>query len=145
MAEAHHYGFRGDVRAIVGICPPGRPRIFTLQEARAIFPLVSAITSASAAELEPISTRLREMFHRQDELNILEREYERIVRRWVGKMERLGLVVKGLWLVDFDTGDGYLCWKHPEPEIAHYHTYDKGFTGRRPLAEVIATESPAWA
>ena len=45
-------------------------------------------------------------------------------------MEALGIVVKGLWLVDFDNGEGYYCWKYPEPAIRHYHGYDEGFAGR---------------
>ena len=67
------------------------------------------------------------------------------MRRWVAKMERLGLVIKGLWLVDFDTGDGYLCWKFPELKLGHYHTYQEGFSGRRPLREVIEEFDPDWA
>ena len=63
----------------------------------------------------------------------------------MSKMERLGLVVKGLWLVDFDTGDGYLCWKYPELRINHYHEYNAGFAGRRELAEVIEELDPDWA
>ena len=37
---------------------------------------------------------------------------------------------KGLWLVDFDNGEGYYCWSYPEPAITHYHGYDDGFAGR---------------
>ena len=45
-------------------------------------------------------------------------------------VQSLGLEAKGLWLVDFDNGEGYYCWSYPEPTIAHYHTYDAGFAGR---------------
>ncbi len=75
----------------------------------------------------------------------VERQYEIIVKAWVGKMERLGLVVKGLWLVDFDTGDGYICWKFPELKLGHYHGYHEGFGGRRPLREIIEELDPDWA
>ena len=67
------------------------------------------------------------------------------VKRWMAKMARLGLVVKGLWLVDFDTGDGYLCWKFPELKIGQYHGYHEGYTKRRPLREVIEELDPDWA
>lgn len=144
MAEVNYREARGRHR-IASIQPLGEHRIFTLEEALELFSLVRRITAASAAELEPISVRLREPFSFNDEITVLEKEYERIVRRWVAKMERLGLVVKGLWLVDFDTGDGYLCWKFPELELGHYHPYDKGFSGRHPLAEVLAVELPDWA
>jgi len=29
-------------------------------------------------------------------------------------MMRRGLEVKGLWLVDFDNGSGYYCWRYPK-------------------------------
>ncbi len=45
-------------------------------------------------------------------------------------MRALGLEAKGLWLVDFDNGDGYYCWSYPEPAITHYHGYGDGFGGR---------------
>lgn len=46
------------------------------------------------------------------------------------EMSALGLDIKGLWLVDFDNGSGYYCWKHPEPSLDYYHTYEEGFGGR---------------
>ena len=45
----------------------------------------------------------------------------------------LGLEVKGLWLVDFDSGAGYYCWKYPESSLEYFHGYDEGFSGRLPL------------
>ena len=82
---------------------------------------------------------------RSQEMQAAEQRYQAIVSAWVNKMRRLGLVVKGLWLVDFDTGDGYLCWKYPELKLGHYHGYDEGFAGRQPLDEVLETLDPDWA
>ena len=121
------------------------PRIFTLAEAEALFPLVRKITQAAHAELDPVRRSLEAMLPTNPQLHAVEKEYEAVVKRWVAKMERLGLVVKGLWLVDFDTGDGYLCWKYPELKLGHYHNYHEGFGGRRPLAEVIEELDPDWA
>lgn len=121
------------------------PKIFTLAEAQALFPLVRSITQAAHAELEPVRSQLAAMIPSNPQIHAVEKQYETIVRRWVAKMERLGLVIKGLWLVDFDTGDGYLCWKFPELKLGHYHTYQEGFSGRRPLHEVIEEFDPDWA
>ncbi len=121
------------------------PRIFTLAEAQALFPLVRSITQATYAELDPVRRQLALMIPSNPQIHAVEKLYETIVRRWVAKMERLGLVIKGLWLVDFDTGDGYLCWKFPELKLGHYHTYQEGFSGRRPLREVIEEFDPDWA
>lgn len=121
------------------------PRIFELEEARALFPLVRRITAESYEELQPVKQRLQNMLSTDPRIVHVEKSYEEIVKRWMSKMERLGLVVKGLWLVDFDTGDGYLCWKYPELKINHFHDYSSGFAGRRNLEEVIEELDPDWA
>lgn len=40
-------------------------------------------------------------------------------------------------LVDFPSvlegSDAYLCWRLGEPEVAHWHSPEDGFQGRRPL------------
>ena len=43
---------------------------------------------------------------------------------------RLGIEVKGLWLIDFDNGSGYYCWQYPEESLQYFHGYDDGFSGR---------------
>jgi len=30
-----------------------------------------------------------------------------------------------------------LCWRRGEPEIGHWHPVDQGFSGRRPLSELL--------
>jgi hypothetical protein len=131
--------------AIPQIVPCDDPRVFSLAEAQALFPLVRHITEAAYRELEPVRRKLETMVPANPRMQEVERQYETIVKAWVGKMERLGLVVKGLWLVDFDTGDGYLCWKFPELRLGHYHGYHEGFAGRRPLREVVEEYEPDWA
>ena len=121
------------------------PRVFTLAEAQTLFPLVRKITLAAHDELEPVRRKLESMVPSNPRIKEVEKNYETIVKRWVGKVERLGLVVKGLWLVDFDTGDGYLCWKFPELKLGYYHGYHEGFGGRRPLRDVVEETDPDWA
>ncbi len=123
----------------------GDPRIFALDEARELFPLVRRITADAYEELQPVKQRLRNMMSTDPRIVQVEKSYEEIVKRWVSKMERLGLVVQGLWLVDFDTGDGYLCWKYPELKINHFHDYTAGFSDRRNLEDIIEEFDPDWA
>lgn len=120
-------------------------RVFTLAEAEALFPLVRSITETAWRDLEPVRRKLEAMSPVNPQIHEIERRYEAIVKGWMAKMMRLGLVVKGLWLVDFDTGDGYLCWKFPELKIAQYHGYHEGYTSRRSLHEVIEELDPDWA
>lgn len=121
------------------------PRVFTLDEAREVFPLVRRITAESFQELAPIKRRLENIVSSDPRVTEVEASYEDVVKRWVRKMERLGLVVKGLWLVDFDTGDGFICWKYPELRLGYYHDYTSGFAARRPLEDVIDEMTPDWA
>ena len=60
----------------------------------------------------------------------MERE---LVAKWARELTDLGLEIKGLWLVDFDSGAGYYCWKYPEKDLGHFHSYEEGFAGRVPL------------
>ena len=103
------------------------------------------ITAQSHDELEPVRRKMEGMAAGHPELAELERQYQQIVKNWANKIQRLGVVVKGLWLLDFDTGDGYLCWKYPELRLDHYHDYESGFGGRRRLQEVIEELDPDWA
>ena len=56
--------------------------------------------------------------------------YQEIVNQWAQRVTALGCEVKGAWLVDWDNGDGYFCWRYPEETISHHHGYDEGFAGR---------------
>lgn len=57
-------------------------------------------------------------------------DYQRVVGEWAAAILALGVEVKGLWLVDFDSGAGYYCWRHPEPALEYFHAYEEGFGGR---------------
>lgn len=124
---------------------PEDARVFTLAEAEELFPLIRRITYASYRELEPLRRLLGTLPSGSASLYEAEEQYERVVKRWVAKMERLGVVVKGLWLVDFDTGDGYLCWRFPELKLGYYHGYREDYATRRPLRDVIEELDPDWA
>lgn len=139
-----HYQARVDSE-FLRIGSPQDPRVFSLSEAQTLFPLVRSITQRTADDLAPVQRQLKVLPRRSQELQAAEQRYQTLVNAWVNKMRRLGLVIKGLWLVDFDTGDGYLCWKFPELRIGYYHGYQEGFMGRRPLKQVIEELDPDWA
>ncbi|MBU2765663.1 DUF2203 family protein [Acidithiobacillus ferrivorans] len=138
-------GLPGHGDTVFAIQRPGQIRVFTLHEAEALFPLVRFITVQAHDELAPILESARASMQSHEALRQQEKRYEEIVRRWINKMERLGVVVAGLWLLDFDTGDGYLCWRYPEVVLGFYHGYDQGFSQRRPLPEILREHQPDWA
>lgn len=80
---------------------------------------VEALTARVQALPEAHPTRAR-----------LSAEIEEAIRTWTEDVRAMGLEAKGLWLVDFDNGEGYYCWCYPETTIAHFHGYEEGFAGR---------------
>lgn len=129
-------------------------RLFTLEQANAMLPLVRAIagdlktlagevlerrerlaTLLSAREARPGDPYSDELLAQQAEL---QRDVERL-QEYIDELRQLGVEAKGpQGLVDFPTLiDGrvaYLCWQVGEPEIQFWHELEAGFRGRQPLA-----------
>ncbi|RMH55308.1 MAG: DUF2203 family protein [Candidatus Hydrogenedentota bacterium] len=108
-------------------------RLFTLDEARELLPRIKKITRRYQEEVDYLRSSAtgrsgREAAHRQ-------RLIEDRIRKWCRDILALGAEPKGLWLVDFDSGDGfYFCWRLGEEDIEHIHEYDAGFAGRRRIS-----------
>jgi len=114
-------------------------RIFTIREAQALLPQVRDITNAAVTRAEKLAARIEEMAPNNERMQ-LETQYNALVRGWAEQVIELGCEVKGLWLVDFDSGDGlYYCWHHPEDRLEYFHDYDTGFSGRRPLGRLMVS------
>ena len=129
-------------------------RLFTIEQANAMLPLVRAITT----DLATLAKDVVERRHRlalltsgrdpkpgdpySDELSQMENELERDALRlqeYVDELRELGVEPKGAveGLVDFPCHiDGrivFLCWRLGEPEVLFWHEIDGGFAGRQPL------------
>jgi hypothetical protein len=91
---------------------------------------VRDLTAAAVRQIESIVNRVQSLEEMENRKSEIEQAYDRVVQAWAIEVQRLGCEVKGLWLVDWDTGDGYYCWKYPEATLFHYHGYDDGFAGR---------------
>jgi hypothetical protein len=98
-------------------------RLFTYAEAKALLPRVQQLTEEAHERVERLLGAGRTSAHTREQA-------QSIVNAWAAEIGSLGLGIKGLWLVDFDNGSGYYCWKHPEASLDYYHTYDEGFGGR---------------
>ena len=110
--------------------PTPGARVFTLDDARAMLPQIQELTAAAVHEIDPLMQQFEGVDESDPEHARLHDSITGIVTAWAEKVQDLGAQAKGLWLVDFDAGDGYYCWKHPEPTVSHYHGYDDGFAGR---------------
>ncbi|HKR66989.1 MAG TPA: DUF2203 family protein [Thermoanaerobaculia bacterium] len=92
-------------------------RIFSYEEAVALLPEVQRLTAGAVDRVEQMTT---------DSVA----EAQDVVAEWAESILDMGVEVKGLWLVDFDSGAGYYCWQHPEPALEYFHGYEEGFPGR---------------
>ena len=129
-------------------------RLFTIDEANHMLPLVRAIVADLMQLSQQVIDTRRRLDHLtrgrdmsegdpyDDELADVERGLEKDTRQlqeYVNELRDLGVEPKGLaeGLVDFpallDDRIVFLCWKHGEEEVTHWHDIDSGFAGRQPL------------
>lgn len=110
--------------------PSAPARQFSLEEASRLLPSVKLVTAEAVREAEELSRELRIHGEAHPKHEVLSEQLDSVVSRWAHRLKELQVEAKGLWLVDFDNGDGYYCWQYPEEAITHYHGYDEGFSGR---------------
>jgi hypothetical protein len=103
-------------------------RAWTLEGARAVLGDVRARTERAVDAVERLVLE-REGAAAEARARV-DAQIQALIERWAGEMEALGAEVKGVWLVDFDTGSGYYCWRWPEERLDHFHGYEEGFAGR---------------
>jgi hypothetical protein len=103
---------------------------WTLEGARALLPDVRERTAAAVAEVQTLLEERDREGGAAPAAERIDAQVAKVTSDWARAMEAFGLDVKGLWLVDFDNGNGCYCWRWPESELAYFHGYDEGFDGR---------------
>ena len=109
---------------------PQHSSIFSLAQARELLPQIKHVTADAVRRTETLASQLHGLAEDDPEHATLSAALREVVNGWVDQVQSLGVEAKGLWLVDFDNGEGYYCWCYPEPTIGHYHGYEEGFAGR---------------
>lgn len=105
-------------------------RRFSLEDARELLPTIKRLTAEAVRSSEQVSSQMQGMSEQDPDHAVLSAEFQAIVEGWARRVQALEVEVKGLWLVDFDNGEGYYCWCYPEDTVGHFHGYDEGFAGR---------------
>lgn len=130
---------------IVQIGSPADSKLYVLAEASELLPVVRKITENAYERLSRLDQRLELMLLCDPRRIAIADEYEKLVRKWIASITRLGAIPNGLWRVDFDTGEGYLCWRFPELKIGYFRDYDCEFDDRKPVKSLIEETAPVWA
>ena len=124
-----------------------RERYFTLEEATALLPRLTALLIELRERRRTLLAREQEQQERyraRVRVNGHARGGEEFVdlaalNRGIQEILALGVELKDIetGLVDFPAWRGgrvvYLCWRLGEPTIAWWHEIDAGFAGRQPL------------
>lgn len=109
-------------------------RVFSYEEALDTFPVIRDLTARAVKEVQALYSRVQSQAELEQRSEELETAANTIIEAWANEVAGLGCEVKGLWLVDWDCGDGYYCWRYPEESIGFFHGYEDGFQGRVPIA-----------
>lgn len=112
-------------------------KVFTYAQINELLPIVVRITRQYSERVNALISKLDLIKRSEVSTQEIEAEINSLVQEWQIKLEKLGAVTKGLWIADFDSSDGYYCWKYPEEKILHWHGYKDGFSGRRPIQEYL--------
>lgn len=138
-----------------------QPRFFTLEEASALLPSVKSLVGRQLERRSTLEQLLSQLALKTgtppetvvenpddpDDIKAMKRDITRRIeeyqRGW-NELEDLGAVLKDArtGLIDFyskiEGRTVFLCWKHGEDAIEHYHDLEAGVAGRKPLAAVRA-------
>lgn len=105
-------------------------QIFSLTQACELLPQIKHLTADAVRRTESLASQLHGLHEEDPDHTALSAALRDVVDAWAHEVQSLGLEAKGLWLVDFDNGEGYYCWCYPEETVGHFHGYDDGFAGR---------------
>ena len=112
-------------------------QVFTYEEARALIDQVRECTAAANERLQEMRAQLESMPPHSSRAVKLNEWINTVINQWADDILELGALPKGLWTVDFDSGEGYyFCWTLNETDLTHFHMYEEGFMGRKPLSEM---------
>lgn len=109
--------------------------MFSRDEAESLLPVIHRITERAAATLEEIKEQLRFVPSEEPLHKRLRMDQDLIVKRWAIKIARLGCEPRGVWLVDFDSKDGWFSWRYGDEGLSFFHP--------RTPPQTAATDAPA--
>jgi hypothetical protein len=119
-------------------------KTFSYPEACALLEQVRRLTLAADERVQQLRAQIDAQPKGSPQAERLEEQMNAAVQHWAAAMLELGVLPKGVWTVDFDSGEGFhFCWSLNERTLGHWHAYDEGFQSRKPLVDgKPASEKP---
>ncbi len=118
-------------------------KIFTYEKATAVLEQVRPLTQEAHDRLQELRAQAEGAAPGSPRAKKLGEWINTVIQHWADAVSALGALPKGLWTVDFDSGKGYYyCWTLNEARLSHFHNYEEGFMGRKPLSELLGASSP---
>ena len=117
--------------------------IFSYDEARALISQVREMTREANERVRALKADASKAPRGSKRAHKLKEWVDTVVQHWAERIETLGALPKGVWTVDFDSGEGFFyCWTFDEEDLSYFHLYEEGFPGRKPLAEGAGNGQP---
>ena len=130
-----------------------KKKFYTVEQANAALPLLRCILRDVTTLAHDLRDRYERIKHLQqdegkltqahsEEMQTMLADFERDqqkMREYEGELRSLNIELKDYFtgLIDFrgwiNDHEVYLCWRLGEPEVAHWHELDAGFSGRKKL------------
>lgn len=111
------------------VIPIHSRRIFSKDEAENLLPVIRRITEKVSEEVSELQEQIRFVPHTESLYKRLYSQIDLAVRRWSIKVSKLGCEPRGVWLVDFDAGDGWFTWRLGDESVAFFHSHEASKTG----------------
>ena len=100
-------------------------RTFTEEEAENLLPTVKRITAQAASEASKIEEQLRFIPRDEPIFKRLASDLDLVIRRWAIKIKKLGLAPSGVWIVDFDAGNGCFSWRLGDESVNYFAAHEQ--------------------
>jgi len=110
-----------------------QPKRFSLEEANQLLPVIRKITKETLEAFLILEAKLQHYEAESEKYKEIEKSVNELLNKWAEKINKLGAEPKGIWLVDFNSGEGYYCWRYDEEKVEYFHSYEEGFSGRKPI------------
>jgi len=107
-----------------------QPTQFSLRDAQIVLPIIQTLTKKAVEQFLVLEEKLQHFQNEPEKWKEVEQEIAELLNQWSTKVMKLGALPKGIWLVDFDNGEGYYCWRYGDEKILYFHGYQDGFAGR---------------